>query len=394
MKLFLKTISIIFIFLPVLVFVTDSNAGSAYKIENNTVFYGITEIKSADPATFTILNEHLAKDKDQVYCGSSLISGADANSLNIVSYIYVKDSRSVYYCDRNYSENKKIEGSDPATFEVVTDFYAKDRNAVYHEGCWNQYCTFTITKIDPKTFQVVDAGLGIVKDRNRVYANSNLAFPDSDPKTFKVLYNSYYSKDWKNVYYLQCGRGGCLAEKLKTADAATFQVFKEDTGYAMDKNNFYFGGTLFTNKGIAVKNYYLYKKLKGKIILTVQNGGEAYCVSPKEKMIYYLSRPVIAFQILREQGIGILNKDLEKIPVGGKCPAYLPSCDNAAAYVTDFAKEQLGKIFIQVETNGEAWYVNPADAKRYFLGRPSDAFDIMRTLSIGISNKDFEEMKK
>jgi hypothetical protein len=393
MKIFSKIILaliIISLWFPV----TITNAGSAYKIEGGTVFYGITAIKSADPATFTILNEHLAKDKAQVYCGSSVIVGADPVSLKIIDYIYVKDDESVYYCDRNYSENKKIEGSDPATFEMVTNFYAKDQNAVYHEGCWNQYCTLTITKIDPSTFQVVDRELGIVKDRNRVYTNSNLAFPDSDSKTFQVLYNSYYSKDWRNVYYLQCGRGGCLAEKLKSADAGTFQVFKEDTAYAMDKDHFYFGGTLFTNIGIAVKNYNLYKRLKGRIILTVQDGGEAYYVSPGAKMMYYLSRPVIAFQVLREQGIGITDKNLEKIPIGGKCPAYLPSCGNAVANDTGFAKDQSGKIFIQVEANGEAWYVNPADAKRYFLGRPNDAFDIMRTVSIGISKKDFEEMKK
>jgi hypothetical protein len=49
----------------------------------------------------------------------------------------------------------------------------------------------------------------------------------------------------------------------------------------------------------------------------------------------------------------------------------------------------LGRIFLQVESRGEAWYVNPLDAHRYFLGRPSDAFAIMRALGLGVSNKDF-----
>jgi hypothetical protein len=47
-----------------------------------------------------------------------------------------------------------------------------------------------------------------------------------------------------------------------------------------------------------------------------------------------------------------------------------------------------GRILLQVERNGEAWYVNPTDEKRYFLGRPADAFAIMRQLGIGITNAD------
>ena len=37
-----------------------------------------------------------------------------------------------------------------------------------------------------------------------------------------------------------------------------------------------------------------------------------------------------------------------------------------------------GKIVLQVEQNGEAWYINPNNYKRYFLGRPNDAFALMR----------------
>ena len=46
----------------------------------------------------------------------------------------------------------------------------------------------------------------------------------------------------------------------------------------------------------------------------------------------------------------------------------------------NFANKQKGKILLQVEGNGEAWYVNPGDGKRYFLGRPADAFRIMRDI--------------
>ena len=53
-----------------------------------------------------------------------------------------------------------------------------------------------------------------------------------------------------------------------------------------------------------------------------------------------------------------------------------------------------GRILLQVQARGEAWYVNPVDSRRYFLGRPTDAFKLMRDLGLGISNKDFATIGK
>jgi uncharacterized protein YkwD len=59
---------------------------------------------------------------------------------------------------------------------------------------------------------------------------------------------------------------------------------------------------------------------------------------------------------------------------------------------TNFAKRQAGKIFLQVESLGEAWYIYPKDNKRYYLGRPTDAFSLMRALSTGISDSDIKQI--
>jgi hypothetical protein len=67
-----------------------------------------------------------------------------------------------------------------------------------------------------------------------------------------------------------------------------------------------------------------------------------------------------------------------------------------------------GHIFLQVEAHGEAWYVNPLDQRRYYLGRPKHALAILQALGnpyashtpeeawqviidqgIGISNQQF-----
>ncbi|MFH1564833.1 MAG: hypothetical protein ABIC82_03210 [bacterium] len=51
-----------------------------------------------------------------------------------------------------------------------------------------------------------------------------------------------------------------------------------------------------------------------------------------------------------------------------------------------------GRILLQVEENGEAWYVNSANLKRYYLGRPDDAFNIMRSLGLGIANSNLQKI--
>jgi len=48
-----------------------------------------------------------------------------------------------------------------------------------------------------------------------------------------------------------------------------------------------------------------------------------------------------------------------------------------------YAGPLTGYILLQVESRGEAWYVYPSDGKAYYLGRPTDAFNIMKRLALG-----------
>lgn len=36
----------------------------------------------------------------------------------------------------------------------------------------------------------------------------------------------------------------------------------------------------------------------------------------------------------------------------------------------NLANKLKGEILLQVEANGEAWYINPEDSQRYYMGRP------------------------
>jgi len=119
-------------------------------------------------------------------------------------------------------------------------------------------------------------------------------------------------------------------------------------------------------------------RLKGRILLQVEQNGESWYVYPPTQTKFYLGRPTHAFDIMRNQGLGITTADLNKIPRYG--------IDD----VGDINLQQRlsGYILLQVELNGEAWYVNPSNLMRYYLGRPTDAFDIMRNLGLGITDTD------
>lgn len=172
-------------------------------------------------------------------------------------------------------------------------------------------------------------------------------------------------------------------------------------------------------------------KLKGKILLQVESRGEAWYINPKDEQRYYLGKPSDAYQLIRELGTGISNANLEKIQIADSFSGQdsdkdgLPDATEDAigsdknkkdtdgngindkteilkgnnpannkkyAVNKNFTDSQKGKIFLQTEAHGEAWYVNPADGKRYFLARPQDAFNLMRKLGTGIKCSDLNKI--
>ena len=176
----------------------------------------------------------------------------------------------------------------------------------------------------------------------------------------------------------------------------------------------------------------LSQKLSGRILLQVQLHGEAWYVNPVDQKRYSLGRPNETLAVMKQLSIGITNSDLNKIPLGpfttdradddqdglpnnteialGTNPnsqdsdndgyndaleianGYNPLGSGRLPLDINFTKKHLGKIFLQVESRGEAWYVNPTDQKRYFLGSPADAFVIMKNLGLGITNSDLAEI--
>jgi len=56
-------------------------------------------------------------------------------------------------------------------------------------------------------------------------------------------------------------------------------------------------------------------RLSGKILLAVEQHGEAYYINPDNLKGYYLGRPIDALKLMRELSLGITNTNLNTIPV-------------------------------------------------------------------------------
>lgn len=124
------------------------------------------------------------------------------------------------------------------------------------------------------------------------------------------------------------------------------------------------------------------KNLSGRIFIQVESHGEAWYVSPENQSRYYLGRPADAFGIMRNLSFGISNADLERL--FGK----MSGAKNYNTVDKNLANRLAGKILLQVESHGEAYYINPDNLVGYYLGSPKEAFQIMRTFGIGITNDD------
>jgi hypothetical protein len=139
----------------------------------------------------------------------------------------------------------------------------------------------------------------------------------------------------------------------------------------------------------------------------------------------------IAYEMLRKFGLGITNDDLAKIPVGidlrfetydydgdgifdkmeealgtdmyssdSDGDGYSDSTEllhnfnpkgNGTLNIDLALTERLkGKILLQVDSLGEAWYINPEDNRRYYMPDGEAAYEIMRFLSLGITNENLD----
>ncbi|RLC38530.1 hypothetical protein DRH27_02020 [Candidatus Falkowbacteria bacterium] len=179
----------------------------------------------------------------------------------------------------------------------------------------------------------------------------------------------------------------------------------------------------------------LVDKLKGYILLQVEENGEAWYVDESSRSRYYMKNGSAAYDMMKKFGLGITNENLKKIEIGldnrleeydydgdglhdkleealgtdvfnsdsdndGYSDGaevkngYTPLGSGKFIFDNNLSEHLKGKILLQVESKGEAWYINPKDGRRYYMKDGDSAYQIMRYLSLGITNENLSKIEE
>lgn len=215
--------------------------GNSYQIRDGRVWYGSSELKGVDLATFEPLGRYWARDAQHVYTQSSVNRNADRETFQVLNHLYTKDKNHAYYLSGIIKE------ADAATFRVLDEGryprpgwptpsedsdsgwafegFACDATQVFHY-------VMTIGKpcvlrgADPATFEVLPYSYG--RDAKSAYY-AKYRLKGSRPATFRLL-NQHFAVDDHSVFYGERAIAG--------ADAASFEVLGEY--WARDANRVYF----------------------------------------------------------------------------------------------------------------------------------------------------------
>jgi len=238
-----------------------------------------------------------------------------------------------------------------------------DDDGTYYCSCedgyeWNDERTTCIEKIIEQT-SLCPEGYVFWGDKCITYDDSCIVYYGIYSHwTGEFNKDGNYICDCKDGYQWNGDRTTCVNKVIVKGHSSSF----------LDKDS-----VIQEEKSLITKiDKNLSKRVSGNILLQVEKNGEGWYVYPDDKKKYYLGRPADAFSIMRKLGLGATHEFITNNTI--------------------FPDHVLGKILLDVEQNGEAYYIYPKDKKAYYLGRPTDAFRIMRELGLGITNDDVRKI--
>lgn len=151
-------------------------------------------------------------------------------------------------------------------------------------------------------------------------------------------------------------------------------------------------GTVLVNpNSVSAYDSSLTQRLSGRILLQVQGSGEAWYVRPSDSIRYYLKDGASAYQIMRNFSQGITDANLAQIPKVSSVDEMKSSTSVCSS--NSLASRLKGQILIQVQQHGEAWYVDPVKCRAVYMPNGTAAYQMMRTLGLGITNSDLSKIK-
>ncbi len=224
---------------------------SNYRRSGGKWAHGDASFAPQDPASFKPIDERFASDKMRSYFRGAEIEGSDGASFVVVSETEARDRDSVYRCDtyRNPQEYwsiqhlriVRIEGADAATYGTLGKGYARDKHRLYVNGA-----PFKVR--DPASFEPLDGDFG--HDAARGYAREEI--PGSHGPSFQSIdaRDTAYARDRANAYYGYrdqtsldaTGKPRRVVRTLRGADPGALRVLGRD--YAVDARHVWHQGRL------------------------------------------------------------------------------------------------------------------------------------------------------
>ncbi len=132
-------------------------------------------------------------------------------------------------------------------------------------------------------------------------------------------------------------------------------------------------------------------RVKGYILLQVQEHGEAWYVDPVSQKRAYMKDGAVAYQMMRSYGLGITDADLNKLPKMNTTAEIINASSICAS--NSLANRLKGRILLQIQQHGEAYYVYPKNCRMIYMKDGAAAYEIMRYLGLGITNADLDRVE-
>ena len=219
-----------------------------YYTDKNSVYFhkdDLRKITGADKNSFEILEEYIARDKNNVYSKGEKLGNIDIKSFKYFEDGLAKDKNRVFYIE----DNKDVTGIDAKTFERMGEsYYFRDKNNIFALKDYNPYDLEMLKNIDRNSFNTLSKEIG--KDKNGVYYFGEKidGISSNNAKVVEALGDNDYILQSGNDHYLMTvnEKDSDNSERFETKkidslniDFDTFKYFEISDLYK-DKNSFYY----------------------------------------------------------------------------------------------------------------------------------------------------------
>jgi hypothetical protein len=126
------------------------------------------------------------------------------------------------------------------------------------------------------------------------------------------------------------------------------------------------------NEGLA-------RRVKGRMLLRVENRGEIWYVSPEDEKKYQVTFEN-ALYLFQNLALGVSDSDLDKIPIDGSGQTGDRGLRNRLS----------GYLLLQVEKGGAIWYVDHNGFRHSITW--DNLLDVFEKLSLGVSDSDLSQI--